>query len=301
MPELRQLRTFVAVAEELSFTRAAERLHLGQQAVSKAVAQLERELGVSLLERTTREVRLTAAGRELLAAGRDALSTADAAFERARQVGRGLAGTVRVGVTAAIAPPEREQAARALRTGTDELTVSLRELPRSEIPSRLHDRTIDLALARTSPASDAVQTAALRPTATILCTPEAHPLAAHDAVRLAQLDGMLLLTWSPPGTPFTDLLTSRIAAAGATVDPTEANIKGGALAELIDQDAVALMPAGWPHSPGIAQIPLSEEITLPLLVLWRAGQHSLAVERIRTAMAAPTSRGDQRSFPSPRR
>ena len=62
MPELRQLRAFVAVAQELNFTRAAERLHLGQQAVSKSVRQLERELGVTLLERTTREVRLTAAG-----------------------------------------------------------------------------------------------------------------------------------------------------------------------------------------------------------------------------------------------
>lgn len=62
MPELRQPRTFVAVAEERNFTRAAERLHLAQQAVSKSVRQLERELGVELLERTTREVRLTPPG-----------------------------------------------------------------------------------------------------------------------------------------------------------------------------------------------------------------------------------------------
>src|ERR1044072_4185323 len=81
MPELRQLRTFVAVAEERNFTRAAERLHLGQQAVSKSVAQLERELGVTLLERTTREVRVTAAGAVLLEAGRGALAAADDAFE----------------------------------------------------------------------------------------------------------------------------------------------------------------------------------------------------------------------------
>ena len=62
MPELGQLRAFVAVAEELNFTRAAPRLFLGQQAVSKSIGQLERELGVMLLERTTREVRLTPAG-----------------------------------------------------------------------------------------------------------------------------------------------------------------------------------------------------------------------------------------------
>lgn len=83
MPELRQLRAFVAVAEELNFTRAAERLFLGQQAVSKSIRQLERELGVVLLERTTHEVRLTAAGAELLRDGRGALKAADTAFERA--------------------------------------------------------------------------------------------------------------------------------------------------------------------------------------------------------------------------
>src|SRR3954468_10166002 len=109
MPELRQLRTFVAVAEERNFTRAAERLHLGQQAVSKSVQQLERELGVELLERTTREVSLTPAGTELLAAGRGAPSAAAPAFERARTVGRGLAGTVRVGISPAVEPAAREE------------------------------------------------------------------------------------------------------------------------------------------------------------------------------------------------
>jgi DNA-binding transcriptional LysR family regulator len=72
--ELRQLRTFVAVAEQLNVTRAAERLHMGQQAVSKSVRALEREFGVELLERTTREVRLTDAGAALLADGRRALA-----------------------------------------------------------------------------------------------------------------------------------------------------------------------------------------------------------------------------------
>src|SRR4051794_3885287 len=117
MPELRQLRTFVAVAEELSFTRAAQRLHLAQQAVSKSVAQLERELGVELLERTTREVRLTGAGAALLKAGRPVLEAADAAFARAREVGGGLSGTVRVGVSPAVGPADRAGGGRGPRDG----------------------------------------------------------------------------------------------------------------------------------------------------------------------------------------
>src|SRR5918999_3548429 len=90
MPELRHLRVFAAVARERNFTRAAERLHMAQQAVSKSVAQLERELGVELFERTSRAVHLTSAGEALLADAPRVLSAADAAFERARGHGRGL-------------------------------------------------------------------------------------------------------------------------------------------------------------------------------------------------------------------
>src|ERR1700754_2467505 len=128
MPELRHLRTFVAVAEDLSFTRAAERLHLGQQAVSKTVAQLERELGVTLLERTTHDVRLTPAGEALLGAGRDAGTAADAACAVAQEVGAGLTGRVRAGVTPAVGLADREELARVLRDGAPDLSVAIREV-----------------------------------------------------------------------------------------------------------------------------------------------------------------------------
>jgi DNA-binding transcriptional LysR family regulator len=77
--ELRQLRYFLAVAEELNFTRAAERLHIAQQPLSAAIARLERQLDVRLLDRTTRRVTLTEAGTALLDPARAALLAADAA------------------------------------------------------------------------------------------------------------------------------------------------------------------------------------------------------------------------------
>ena len=127
MPDLRHLRLFLAVAEERNFTRAAERVHMAQQAVSKAVAQLERELGVELLERTTREVRLTPAGAALLAAGPDALAGVERAFAAAVEVGRGLAGTVRLGATPALGLTVLDAATQALRDGC---TGSRRGVPR---------------------------------------------------------------------------------------------------------------------------------------------------------------------------
>ncbi len=107
MPDLRQLRIFVAVAEQRSFTRAGEIVHLRQQSVSKSVRELELELGVELLERTTREVRLTAAGRVLLEEGKRALEVTDGAFARTREVGSGLAGTIRIGYSPVIGPGDQ--------------------------------------------------------------------------------------------------------------------------------------------------------------------------------------------------
>jgi DNA-binding transcriptional LysR family regulator len=288
MPELRQLRAFVAVAEELNFTRAAERLHLRQQAVSKSVQQLERELAVELLERTTREVSLTPAGAELLAAGRDALAATDAAFERARTIGRGLAGTVRVGVSPAVGPSVRDEVVRVLRHSAPDLYVSLHELRPADVAPALRDRDVDLVLARTAPDAPDVDSASLRPSRVVLCAPAGHWLASESTVRLAELDGERLLTWSAPGTPYTDLLLNRLAAAGAHVEPVQAHVTGATdLSELARSDAVALMPDGWPEHDGIVQLTVEDDVSLPLLVLWSVGAPSPAVRRVRERMSTP--------------
>ncbi len=286
MPDLRELRTFVAVAEERNFTRAAERLHLAQQAVSKSVGRLERELGVELLERTTREVRLTAAGAALLESGREALGAADAAFARARDVGRGLAGTVRIGVSPAVGPAVLEDIAAVLRDGAPELAISLLEVRPGDVGRLLRDRELDLVVARTSLDGPEADSAALRPTPAVLAVPAGHPLAGAEAVRLAELDGERLLTWSPSGTPYTDLLVSRLAAAGARVEPVESRITGSAgLTELAERNAVALMPEGWPGRADVVLLALADEVTLPLVVLWPTGAPSPAVRRLRARMA----------------
>jgi DNA-binding transcriptional LysR family regulator len=285
VPELRQLRVFVAVAEALNFTRAAERLHLAQQAVSKSVRQLERELGVDLLERTTREVRLTTAGKALLESGRVALASADTAFERARNVGRGLAGTVRVGITPAVGVEDRDEVARALLDDAPDLSVSFLQVRPGEVAGRLRDQDVDLVLARTDSDAPGVDSAALRPSPVELLVPKGHRLAGAEAVRLAQLDGERLLTWSAPGTPFTDLLVDRLAAAGAQVEPVRARVVGGEQPlDLAEDDAVAVMPAGWPSGEQNVRLPIDDELSLPLLVLWPAGRPPPALERVRQTM-----------------
>lgn len=289
MADLRQLRTFVAVAEQRSFTRAGELVHLKQQSVSKAVRELERELGVDLLERTTREVRLTAAGRVLLEEGKHALEVADAAFARAREVGTGLAGSIRIGYSPAISPTDQTDVARVLRAHGADLSVALLEVRPSALRPMLRAGELDLALTRIAGAVDpALHSASLRPTPLMLCVPHDHPLADRTSIDLSELDGERLLTASPPGTPYTDLLLDRLAGAGARVETAEARVTGGAAlpGELVSHDAVAIVPVGTPIPSDVVAIGL-DTITAPLLLLWSAGLPSPAVALLRRAMGDP--------------
>src|SRR4029077_7548792 len=112
---LRQLQYAVAVAEALSFRKAAERCHVSQPSLSAQLAQLESALGVRLFERTRRRVLLTAAGEQLVGRARRLLTEADALARPARHLGDPLAGTLRIGVIPTIAPYLLPEIAPALR------------------------------------------------------------------------------------------------------------------------------------------------------------------------------------------
>lgn len=289
MPELAQLRTFVAVAEALSFTRAAEALGVSQQGVSKAVRALEDELDVVLLERTTREVRLTPAGAALVDAARDLLARMEATVAHVRSVASGLAGTVRVGVTPAIGHADRLEVAAALRAGSPGLHVALLDVRPSQLAPMLRAGELDLALSRARGLDDAtISTRALRPTPMVVCVPLGHRLAAEAQVPLGALDGERLLVASAPGTAFTDLLLERLAEAGARVTPVEAHVTGGEaiLVELAEAGAVAIEPRGDPVPPGVASVAIAGGLSLPLYVLWAAGRPAPAAQRLIAALPA---------------
>ena len=97
MPELRRLRYAVAVADELNFTRAAERLGVSQQVLSEQIRRLEDELGLQVFDRTTRQVRVTSPGRQILDEARAVVGAADALRDRARRLASAQAGVVRLG------------------------------------------------------------------------------------------------------------------------------------------------------------------------------------------------------------
>jgi DNA-binding transcriptional LysR family regulator len=252
-----------------------------REPLSKSVAQLERELGVELLERTSREVRLTSAGEALLADAAGVLAAADAAFARARDHGRGVAGSLSVGLTAAVGPGVLDGALTALRRAAPALSIALREIRPREIVPMLADRRLDLVLARSTPREPGIDVIELPPTPAALVVPLGHRLAGADRVELAAIDGERLLTWSPPGSPYTDLLIERCRRAGARVTPVESAVTGGTgLVELAALDSVALVPAPSPPVAGTARIALDGDVTLPLLAVRAAGAMPAAAARL---------------------
>jgi DNA-binding transcriptional LysR family regulator len=144
--ELRHLRAFVVLAEELNFTRAAARLHIVQQALSTQVRQLEDELGAPLFERTTRSVELTTAGRALLAHAPLVLAHVESAVDEVRQSARGEAGAITVGLMATASLDFTPRLLRAFAEERPKVTVSIRNVAFDDPSGGVRDRHTDVAI-----------------------------------------------------------------------------------------------------------------------------------------------------------
>ncbi|MER6689249.1 LysR family transcriptional regulator [Streptomyces minutiscleroticus] len=181
--ELRALHHFVTVAEELHFGRAAQRLSIVQSAVSQQITRLERELGVRLLERTSRRVRLTAAGERVLAAARETL----AAAARVQVVAGEGAAVLRIG-TASCATWRLDRALDRLRVSERPAEPKLIDLPVSARLAAVRNGELDLALVRGAIASSSmtVVRAWSEPVHAVLARD--HPAAGRPAVSLHHLD-----------------------------------------------------------------------------------------------------------------
>lgn len=185
--ELRALRYFVTVAEELHFGRAAERLHIAQPAVSQQIAGLERELGVRLLDRSSRRVRLTAAGARVL----DAARTALAAAEHVRLAADPPAGTLRMGAAAGLTA-RLEHGIDALRGNGSPFDVVLVDLPLTARLNALRRGELDLVLARGEPAEPGIEAIPTWTEPLLAIVSARHPLAGRATLGPSDLIGTAL-------------------------------------------------------------------------------------------------------------
>ncbi|GAA1149210.1 LysR family transcriptional regulator [Kribbella jejuensis] len=187
--ELRQLRYFVTVAEELHFGRAAERLNIVQPAVSQQVARLERELGLQLLDRSSRHVRLTGDGERMLHEARAVLAAADRATEVAAALAAGTSGVLRIGT----APGLRDRLERGLtglRKQTPDLAVQLSSGTTAEHLAALRSGELDVAFVRGEVVAADVQVTELWRDPLSVLVPTAY--RADDGVKLIDLAALPL-------------------------------------------------------------------------------------------------------------
>ncbi|HEX3512086.1 MAG TPA: LysR family transcriptional regulator, partial [Solirubrobacteraceae bacterium] len=182
-----QLQYFVTVAEEGQMTRAARRLHLAQPALSQAIAQLEAELGVSLLHRHARGVALTAAGEIFLAKARVALAADLDAMATAHSLARAATGTIEIGY---VGPPPTINAPRLFSSFTDshpEVDISYRELPFPFGPTGSWLSEVDVAVCHRPEVDRQVghQVVRIEPRAAVV--PEGHALAGAESLTESDL------------------------------------------------------------------------------------------------------------------
>lgn len=186
--ELRHLRYFRAVAEELHFGRAAQRLHIAQPPLSQQIRQLEEELGVALLVRSTRRVELTPAGAAYLRRTVEILDAVDSASGQAQRIAGGQEGTLSIGCVGSATYSLLPRLVRALREELPGLDVSVRgEMLAPAQISALMSGEIDLALLRPPVSRAELVMETIRRDRLIVALPEGDPRAARDAVAITDL------------------------------------------------------------------------------------------------------------------
>jgi LysR family hydrogen peroxide-inducible transcriptional activator len=184
-PSLRQLECAVAVAEELSFRRAAARCAISQPALSLQIQQLERMLGARLFERDRRRVLLTPSGSALLPHAREALRAVDGFLDAARGLRDPMAGPLRLGVIPTVAPYVLPGLVAALRKRHPALRLLLHEDRTARLVARVQDGRLDAALLALEADLGALETRALYADPFVLAVPAGHALAGRRAVREA--------------------------------------------------------------------------------------------------------------------
>ena len=215
---LELVHSFVVVAEELHFGRAAERLAVTQPPLSRRIQQLERDLGVELFVRGHRRVELTPAGHAFLPQARRLLHQADEAALAARRAPTGLVGTIAIGFTAATAYGYLGGLLDTARRALPEVEIVLRELVSDAQVEAMRDGTIDLGLLRPPVRGGDVTSVRVLDEPMLAAVPAGHPAAGRGRLDAGELDGAPFVMYWPAGSRyFHDLLLA--AFAGAHVQP----------------------------------------------------------------------------------
>jgi DNA-binding transcriptional LysR family regulator len=278
--ELRHMRYFVAVAEALSFTKAAEKLRLAQPSLTRQIRNLEDEIGVELLDRSNNRVALTEEGKLFLFDSKKLLAMCAESVAAVQRMKRGENSDLNIGYVANIhygLLPATLGAFRKLHPG---VALNLFDMTSAEQFLALDGRKIDLGFVGLPPAlsgHDLLSECVARDTM-LVALPALHPLAKNPKVKLADLDSQFFITKSPQTHPGTrEWLTRTCQEAGFAVRILqEAETEHMVMQFVADGLGVALLPeqiAGLQHD-GVVFRPLSPPLRRESTIAWRADNPS---------------------------
>ena len=296
--EMRHLKYFVAVAEETSFTAAAQRVHVSQQVLSTQIRQLEDAVGTLLLERTSRGAVLTAAGTAFLAAAREVLAALDRGVVAARNAASVVSGRLTVGLSAATGGSVRTRVLAAFERAYPEVSVRLLSYDLAQPAAGLLDHGTDLAILRPPVDAPGLALEQVSEEPRVFVLPSGHPLASRSELGLADVAGLpwvaapLAVDGCSPAAFRDDwLVVPRpggdipiIGAVARTIEEWREHIAAGR--------GISLCPASseaFSARPGIVFVPSRGVLATSLCVAWRADDLRPAVlgfVKVATSMAA---------------
>ncbi len=293
--ELRRLRYFVVLADELHFGRAAQRLHITQPPLSTAIQALERELGVRLFDRTRRRVALTHAGAAFLEQARTLLARADDAAELARAAQRGAVGRLVVGFMSASVYTLLPLTLRDFAARHAAVKLDLRELPMPQQVAALRRGDLDVGLLRPPVLDPELECETLLREPLVVALPRRHRLGAEPRIRARQLaQEPFVMFQRAPGLVLHDLVFGFCMQCGFTPRVAQEATQTHAVVGLVSAGiGVALVPASAQNArlAGVEFRPLAERSPAVETVLaWRRDDASPIVGAFRRTARAVAKR-----------
>jgi DNA-binding transcriptional LysR family regulator len=282
--ELRHLRYFLAVAEELHFGKAAEKLHIAQPPLSQQIRQLETELGFQLFYRTKRSVRLTEAGEIFLEETQKIFQQLEEAIEKGKQTSRGERGQIAIGFVSSavykIIPP----ILRSFRTLVPEVNLELHELTSDRQIEWLREGKLDIGFVRPPFPEEEFNVAAIFQESLIVALPESHPLAYCTSVSLFLLAQESFIIFPRPVAPeLFDRIISLCQQANFSPKIVQEAIQMQTIVSLVAAEiGVAIVPASIENlqRTGVVYKPLKEQTPQSAIALIHTKkQQSTTVKR----------------------
>jgi DNA-binding transcriptional LysR family regulator len=280
--ELRHLHYFIAVAEELHFSRAAERLHISQPPLSQQIQSLEEELGIKLFERTKRQVHLTEAGKVFLERSYLVLAQLEQVIEVTQQIGRGEVGRLAIGFVDSAMYTLLPEILRVFREQFPLVELRLYEMTTAQQIQALYDKQIDVGIVRSAISESGLNVECLSHELLVLALPENHPFSTQAQVSLSSLaDEFFILFPAKLGPVFYEQIIHSCQQAGFRPKVAQEAVQMQTIIGLVAAGlGIAIVPASLQnfHRSGVIYRPLQEQIpNTGLYLAWRQHDSSSVV------------------------